>query len=162
MIYMEPTSLGYDVLIQSWLNTIPESLGAKGKAIILSLFDEFVPSILPHLRRNCVEPLPTMNNCLVEAVLNLMDTFLNPFRPTEDGASSSERKSDVQIQRLLATLEPIFIFSLVWGMCATVNKAGRRVFDVFLRSEMASNGLNYLFPTHGSIYDFKVKADFIF
>lgn len=30
MIYMEPNSLGYDVLFQSWLNKLPPLLGSRG------------------------------------------------------------------------------------------------------------------------------------
>ena len=72
MIYMEPNSLGYDVLFQSWLEKLPKMLGRKTKSVLSNLLDSYVGSILPHLRRNYVEPLPTVNNCLVEALLHLL------------------------------------------------------------------------------------------
>jgi dynein heavy chain len=65
MIYMEPTSLGYDVLIQSWLNKVPEILNIS-KPLLSKFFDSYLPNVLPILRRNFTEPLPTVNNCLVE------------------------------------------------------------------------------------------------
>jgi dynein heavy chain len=157
MIYMEPTSLGYDVIVMSWLNALPPSLGPKVKAIIMHLFDTFVPSVLPHLRRNLVEPLPTMNNCLVEGLLHLIDTFIKDFRKHEDG--SYEKKTPEQIDKVVANLEPIFMFCLVWSMCSTVNAHGRHALDVFIRSEMTSNGLLFPFPREGSIYDYKFDME---
>lgn len=152
MIYMEPNSLGYDVLLQSWLATIPKCLGTRAHAKLNHLFDIYVPSVLPHLRRNLVEPLPTVNNCLVEALLNLMDTFLNEYHDRDDG---SDKKTPEQINLMYNMLEPIFIFCLVWSMCCTVNANSRKMFDAFLRSEMDAHGMTKPFPTEGTIYDYK-------
>jgi dynein heavy chain len=124
MIYMEPTSLGYDVLLQSWLATIPPVLGARARALLMRLFDCYVPSILPHLRRNFLEPLPTVNNCLVEALLNLLDTFLAEYHEVDDGR---EKKTPEQVDAFYLQIEPVFIFCLIWSMCCTVNRASRKV-----------------------------------
>ena len=118
MIYMEPNSLGYDVLLQSWLNTIPAVLIAKNATSILtSLFDAYVPSVLPHMRRNFVEPLPTTNNCLVEALLHLMDTFFAEFCDFDDGR---EKKTPEEIASFIDKLEPVFLFCMIWSMCCTM------------------------------------------
>ena len=153
---MEPNSLGYDVLLQSWLNTIPKPLGAKAKSILSRLFDSYVGSILPHLRRNFVEPLPTVNNCLVEALLNLIDTFLAEYKEIDDGR---EKKTPEQIEEFLVKLEPIFIFCAIWTLCCTVNAASRKLFDVFLRAEMTSNGVQQQPPPDGAIYDYKYDVN---
>ena len=151
MIYMEPTSLGYDVLFQSWLATVPPNLGQHFKSELSRLFDVWVPTVLPHLRRNMVEPLPTVNNCLVDALLNLLETFLEPFRDRE----GAEKKKPEDIAHLLANLEQVFIFCMIWSMCCTVNAASRKMFDYFMRIEMFSNKIKMPPPTTGSIYDFK-------
>jgi hypothetical protein len=75
MIYMEPNSLGFDVLFQSWLNKLPHALGSKTKSILSALLDTYVGGLLPHMRRHYIEPLPTVNNCLVEALLNLLGAW---------------------------------------------------------------------------------------
>lgn len=157
MIYMEPNSLGYDVLLISWLNTLPDSISYRAKPVIVHLFDLFVPAVLPHLRRNLHEPLPTVNNCLVEALLNLIDTFFVEFKYNEDG--SHEKITKEQVDGLIADLESIFIFCLVWSMCATVDAKGRDAFDAFIRSEMVSSGMKKLFPSEGSIYDYKYDRE---
>ena len=97
MIYMEPDALGYDVLFQSWLATMPPVLKPVITAKLQMLFDNYVPSLLAHLRRFLMEPLPTVNNCLVEALLNLIDTFMADFHDKDDG---SEKKTPEEIKEL--------------------------------------------------------------
>lgn len=157
MIYMEPNSLGYDVLLQSWLASLPPALHGRCQSVILHLFDIFIPAVLPHLRRYYHEPLPTSNNCLVQALLNLMDTYLKDFYASDDG--SFEKRLPEEVDKLLINLEPIFVFCLVWSLCATVDLKGRKAFDVLIRSEMSANGLKFLFPNEGSIYDYKLDVD---
>ncbi len=152
MIYMEPNSLGYDVLLQSWLNKIPAALGPKAKSVLLRLFDIYLPGLLPHLRRNLVEPLPTMNNCLVEALLNLLDTFFFEFEDRDDG---TDKKSAEQIASFLGMLESIFLFCLVWSVCCTGNALSRKMMDNYLRAEMNSNAVKNPIPNVGQIYDYK-------
>jgi len=153
MIYMEPNSLGYDVLLQSWLNTIPTALIARNATSILTtLFDAYVPSVLPHMRRNFVEPLPTVNNCLVEGLLHLMDTFFEEYRDFDDGR---EKKTPEEIAAFVDKLEPVFIFCMIWSMCCTVNAPSRKMFDAFLRAEMTAHNVRYPLPAEGTCYDYK-------
>ena len=82
---MEPNSLGYDVLIQSWYNTLPKVFQTKLPIIIGDMIKKYLPDILSHLRRNLIEPLGTVNNCLVQGLLNLIDTFVSEFHDRDDG-----------------------------------------------------------------------------
>ncbi|RYG69725.1 hypothetical protein EON64_02000, partial [archaeon] len=152
MIYMEPNSLGYDVLFQSWLATIPKALGNRAKAILSKLFDDYVPNVLPQLRRYYTEPLPTVNNCLVQGLLNLIDTFLGEYEEHDDG---KEKKSPEQVAEFVMKLEPVFLFCLIWSMCCTVNASSRKAFDAFLRTEMLAKGARNTPPAGKSIYDYK-------
>lgn len=152
MIYMEPTSLGYDVLLQSWLQKIPAVLGNRTRALVNKLFDDYVPTVLSQLRRTLTEPLPTVNNCLVEALLNLLDTFFNEYHEQDDGR---EKKSMEQIVDFMAKIEPIFYFSLIWSMCCTVNNHSRILMNACLRTEFIAKGAKQPPPVTGSIYDFK-------
>jgi dynein heavy chain len=152
MIYMEPTSLGYDVLLQSWLATVPSNLGNDTKSLLTKLFDIYVPNILPLLRRNFQEPLPTVNNCLVQGFFNLMDTFFVEYKDRDDG---SDKKSPEQIIEFKEKLESIFIFCIIWSMGCTVSTQNRKMMDAYLRTEFASNNVKNPPPNDGLIYDFK-------
>jgi dynein heavy chain, axonemal len=152
MIYMEPTSLGYDVLLQSWFNTTPIRVRSLVKGILTKLFDDFVASVLTMLRRVYSEPLPTVNNCLVQGLLNLLDTFLSEYHEKDDGR---EKKSAAQIEEFINKLDSIFIFCLIWSLGCTITANDRAKFDVFLRAEMVSKGCKLKIPPQGQIYDFK-------
>src|SRR3546814_2734318 len=64
MVYMEPTSLGYDPLVQSWLQHKAKLLKDELKVRLRTLFDLLVTSCLEFLRKYCLEPLETVNNAL--------------------------------------------------------------------------------------------------
>ena len=152
MVYMEPTSLGYDVLLQSWLNLIPPCFPKTLKGKLQELFDKFIPSVLGFLRRYATEPLPTVNNCLVAALFNLLDTFLVEFRHRDDG---SEDKSPEEIATFINNIDPLFLFCMTWSMACTVNSKGRHMMDSFIREEVFSFGVQNAFPADGTIFDFK-------
>lgn len=156
MIYMEPNSLGYDVLLQSWLETIPTVISKKGRSLISKLFDTYVPTLLPFLRRNLVEPLPTVNNCLVEGLLNLLDTFFYDYHERDDG---KDKKSPEQIHAFVSNLESIFLFCCIWSICCTVNTSSRKIMDSFFRAEMFNNGAKLPIPSEGSIFDYKFDVE---
>lgn len=67
MVYMEPGALGDEPLIKSWLNTVPITFKTK-KTFIPSLdgyFKKYINESLKFMRRNCPEPVPTVNNNIV-------------------------------------------------------------------------------------------------
>lgn len=51
MIYMEPASLGWEVLVASWINTIPPHIQENFGPMILALFNRFCPPLLYLIRR---------------------------------------------------------------------------------------------------------------
>jgi len=150
MIYMEPKSLGFDPLLQSWLHTLPPKMTAKHKTKISILFDVYISGILQFMRRSCVEPLPTKDNCLIQGLMNILDCFFNDYRDAE----GREPKSASDLESLLSTLEPLFLFASIWSLCCTTNKKGRAAMDKFLRSEMEANSSKFLLPPESSIYDY--------
>ena len=116
------------------------------------LFDSYVPSLLFQLRRYYNEPLPTVSNCLVDALLNLLDTFMAEYRERDDG---SEKKSPEEINAFSQRVENIFIFCSIWSMCCTVNAASRKMFDSFFRKEMDAKKCQAQIPKEGLIYNYK-------
>ena len=61
MIYMEPKSLGFDPLVMSWLERLPESFGPAHKMKLLTLFDTYLGATCGILRRTMNEPFPTVD-----------------------------------------------------------------------------------------------------
>lgn len=54
MIYMEPTSLGWEPLLTSWKNTLPSTIRDYDKKIITDMFMRFCPLLLWFIRKGGV------------------------------------------------------------------------------------------------------------
>ncbi|CAB1101954.1 unnamed protein product [Ectocarpus sp. CCAP 1310/34] len=150
MIYMEPKSLGFDPLVQSWLVQLPDVIGAGERVTLSRLFDTYVASTLSALRRFCFEPLPSVDGCLVQGLMNILDCYFEEFRPFEGVV----RKTPEATENLKKSVEPLFMFALVWSVLATVDRKGREFMDQFIRGEMRSSGAAKPFPEGELVYDF--------
>jgi len=52
MIYLEPSSLGWRPVLQSWINTLPDYLKENEKTI-KALFEWVCPPLLYFVRKKC-------------------------------------------------------------------------------------------------------------
>ncbi len=52
MIYMEPSMLGWEPHLLSWLNTLPPALTDDHKELIASLYKRMVPTLLDFVRKS--------------------------------------------------------------------------------------------------------------
>lgn len=53
MIYLEPSSLGWRPVLQSWINKLPEMLRGENEKVIKALFEWVCPPLLYFVRKNC-------------------------------------------------------------------------------------------------------------
>ena len=150
MIYMEPTSLGFEPLIESWLKKLPECMDGKFKITLIALCDTYIKSTLSMMRRNAEEPLPSTNNMLVEALLSLLDCYFADYYLKE---GEEPPKKEV-VQHLYDYLEPLFMFCFIWSVCCTVDQNGRIYLDSYLRMEMSCQSFSAPFPKGNTVYDY--------
>ena len=54
MVYMEPKLLGWEPILESWLNTLPEIIDKDSKSLIKSLFERYAPCLINFLRKGGV------------------------------------------------------------------------------------------------------------
>lgn len=52
MVYMEPSMLGWQPLVKSWLNTLPATITDEHKKLISDLYNEMVPASLDFVRKS--------------------------------------------------------------------------------------------------------------
>ena len=52
MVYMEPSMLGWQPLVQSWLNTLPPTITEEHKKLIADLYYGMVPACLDFVRKS--------------------------------------------------------------------------------------------------------------
>ena len=85
MVYKEPCARGVEPLIKSWLNTVPPVLKAK-KTFLPNLdnyFKKYLNEALKFMRRNCPEPVPTVNNNLAQSLMRILDCYFADYIETE-------------------------------------------------------------------------------
>jgi dynein heavy chain len=150
IIYMEPKSLGLDVLLQSWLETLPECVPQLVKSKITYYFDLYVQPCIYFLRTYLKELAPTVDNNLAQSLMRILDCYFEPFHTVEGRPAPT----DLMLADLVTCIDPLFIFSLVWSVGATTNEDGRKMFDAFLKQELTANKFPWPFPKGGIIYDF--------
>jgi dynein heavy chain len=162
MVYMEPTSLGHMCLIDSWLQfTLPSTMRArKHQKITTTLrncFDNYVRASFLFLRRFLKEPVPTVNNSLVNSLCKLLDCFFEPFQLQEGRQPPTEEK----LTNIVKAVESYFIFALIWSIGSTCDRTSRAKFDAFFRQEMILHACAVKIPDGDgkSIYDFALVVD---
>jgi dynein heavy chain len=100
--------------------------------------DAFLRPSINFVRDHLKELSPTVDNNLAASLMRLLDCFLLPLRPQGEGAPPV---SDKDVAKLVAGVEELFFFCLVWSVGCTTNDEGRRKFDSYVRNEFSANGL---------------------
>uniref|UniRef100_A0AAV2LX57 Dynein heavy chain n=1 Tax=Knipowitschia caucasica TaxID=637954 RepID=A0AAV2LX57_KNICA len=118
MIYMEPSQLGWEPLVLSWVNTLPEVLKSPQiRTLLLELFHWLLPPALKMLRKYCKEVVPTSNSNTVMSLCRLFEMLLSEPVKTEPG----EKIINVWIKAA-------FAFSLVWSVGGSCDAQSREKF----------------------------------
>jgi len=153
MVYMEPEQLGWQCILDSWLDfwkaasepvvarseDSPEEDGAEPDLRPFELYEEEVSRlrllcqwlVLPCLcfvRRELKEMTPTVDSALLSSLLNLMACFLKKAIPRNPAV-----QTDPEVPRN-KHLEASFLMALVWSVGVTTGGNGRDAFSVFLRA----------------------------
>ncbi|XP_071052666.1 dynein axonemal heavy chain 7 [Onthophagus taurus] len=127
MIYMEPATLGWEPLLISWTNTLPQKIDDFHKTMLKGLFKRFCDPLIWLLRRGGVKEIaPTSNSNLLRSAMNLFDCFLDDFNDDQ----YMEQTSDLDVR---AQLEGVFFFSCIWSLGATLDVDSRPKFDIMFR-----------------------------
>ncbi|EQC29095.1 hypothetical protein SDRG_13255 [Saprolegnia diclina VS20] len=144
MVYMEPSTLGLNPLVMSWLEKLPKALSVHAPSF-LRLFDLYLHAAVIFMRSYLIELVPTIDNNLAQSLLSILNCFLSPYLAAEPVTPDAAFRNDI---------EPMFLFSLVWSIGATTNDLGRIRFDVYVRLQMLANNAANLFPAKGLVYDY--------
>ena len=169
MVYYEPHQMGLYPSLSSWLNTLPQTVSQHDKEMIESLFKWLVPPALKYLRRELKEVSPSSDIQMGWACLKMIDSLMEDFKFGEAYGDGKELKNyKLTEKEATAQLEGIFLFSMTWSVCASVDRAGREKMSDFVRectagtvpppyNEEGVRG-NYMianpFPKEGNIYQY--------
>jgi dynein heavy chain len=135
MIYMEPTSMGVEPLLTSFLQTLPETF-EPFKEEFTKIFMSVVPGldgVLFFIRKQLKETVTTVDNCLVAGAFNVMSSLLKRYE--RDEALGQAPLDETEIKDAQRAALPLWVFSLIWGLGASVTGPGRPRLETFFREK---------------------------
>uniref|UniRef100_A0A2K6CWG4 Dynein axonemal heavy chain 12 n=1 Tax=Macaca nemestrina TaxID=9545 RepID=A0A2K6CWG4_MACNE len=115
MIYLEPSQLGWEPLVSSWLNSLKGPLcEPEHQALLKGLFAWLIPPSLNRITQGLnLFLLNYLYTTIVSEALQILITF--------------------RISNYFKYVPACFIFSLIWSIGGSCDTDGRRVFDAFIR-----------------------------
>lgn len=150
MIYMEPSSLGWDVIVTSWKNQLPDAFHTVNKQLLSFMFNRFCPPLLWLVRKGGLfEIAPTSDTNLIVSLMNIFDCYLDDFHDPK----YMESLSDLDIR---SQIEGIFLFSCVWSLGAALNSKSRQQFSIVFRGLMEKTFPPELYTQFGFPEDIRV------
>ncbi|PNI80083.1 LOW QUALITY PROTEIN: DNAH12 isoform 4 [Pan troglodytes] len=127
MIYLEPSQLGWEPLVSSWLNSLKGPLcEPEYQALLRGLFAWLIPPSLN--QRVELFQLNYLYTTIVSKILKILITFhiSNYFKYVP-------LKTQCIFIKFFLHQQACFIFSLIWSIGGSCDTDGRRVFDTFIR-----------------------------
>ncbi|XP_075239189.1 dynein axonemal heavy chain 7-like isoform X2 [Convolutriloba macropyga] len=151
MIYLEPSQLGWEPLMKSWISPLPEELNNE---VTEALFSWLVPPAVDFVVRNCKSWVPISKINLVKSLMNLVEILMRPHL-------EEENKKSVR-QWLISN----FLFALTWSVAGCLDQASRDKFDERFKELMSGKGedvppipacigkIDIPFPEQGTVFDY--------
>ncbi|CAJ1084997.1 dynein heavy chain 12%2C axonemal [Xyrichtys novacula] len=136
MIYMEPSQLGWEPLVISWINTLPEALQSpESRSLLLELFHWLLPPALRMLRKHCREVVSTSNSNTVMSLCRLFEMLLT--EPVQKSPGGKNIRTWVMAG---------FAFSLVWSVGGSCDADSRERFSEFFRTTVSGKAEEHPIP----------------
>ncbi|CUG85918.1 dynein heavy chain, putative [Bodo saltans] len=128
MVYVEPDTLGWQCLMDSYLNTVPEFVTSNETYMtcLKGLIEHFMQPMLEVVRKNTATAIPQGGSVSVASFIKLFNTFIKEFDFSETGPREYEDKD------VIARLEGWFLFSLTWSVGGCLYNKDRITFNTHL------------------------------
>ncbi|KAJ9459042.1 Dynein-1-beta heavy chain [Diplonema papillatum] len=133
MIYVEPETMGWNCLFESWMNTLPEGLAGNEdvKAAMVSMVHSYVEPALYFASHYCKRYVPSSDSALLVQILKLWKTSFAVFE--EDENTGKKPWVTFEDAEVLARMEGWFVFAVVWAIGGSLDLKGRLKFDKFFK-----------------------------
>lgn len=126
MVFMEQANIGWEVLLQSWCDVLPERVQEYSE-MIKELFLSTVDCSWEMLQRKVKQPVPVNCNWMVHNMLKLYLALMVQelkLDPNEKDVSSKEKE---------LKLDSLFWLALFWSFGAATDEEGQEKMDTFFR-----------------------------
>eukprot|EP00062_Callorhinchus_milii_P022724 gi/632980863/ref/XP_007907272.1/ PREDICTED: dynein heavy chain 3, axonemal-like [Callorhinchus milii] len=181
MIYMEPMNLGWEPLVQSWLDTkLPGKLMAEQKHLVQTLCDWLLPPCFDFVHKRCKCVVQSSPMHLTASMLKVYESLLQDISFSEDQGEQEEdmfhtvqvtdhkRFSAIkhkQMEEITHTLVAYGFFSIVWSIGGILDPSSKQSFSDFFKN-LCERDSRYprpkelkfprglQIPKKGSVYDY--------
>lgn len=98
----------------------------------------------------------TVDNCLVLGMFKIMNALLARYHRRED----QDPLTPEEIESANVAALPMWVFSFVWSVGATVGASGRKKLEAFVRQRAEDGGFaEHMPPAEMQIYDYCYDQD---
>lgn len=128
MIYMDSKSLGWKPLKDSFLDELPRvSVNEEQIENLDEMFEWLVPSCLGQIA-NSELFVPFCELHLFQSMLRIFRAMLN----VDSLIANQNSENPVQVDTI--QLQMLFLFCILWGLCATIRESHKKLFDSHFRN----------------------------
>ena len=154
MVYMEPKSLGWRILLDSWINTLPSHFSEEEKKHIYSLIDWLAEPLMEYIRGNIEESSPTQDQNILKTLMKFYNVLIKDMADPEHYELYKDPKQRIVI------FENKFIFALTWSFGASADSNNRKKIEAEIKKYLS--GVNQVpeyekrklsFPERNTLYD---------
>ena len=154
MVYMEPKSLGWRILLDSWINTLPSHFSEEEKKHIYSLIDWLAEPLMEYIRGNIEESSPTQDQNILKTLMKFYNVLIKDMADLEYYELYKDPKQRIVI------FENKFIFALTWSFGASADSNNRKKIEAEIKKYLS--GVNQVpeyekrklsFPERNTLYD---------
>ncbi|KAG5504517.1 hypothetical protein JKF63_04969 [Porcisia hertigi] len=139
MVYVEPQSLGWSCLLESFFKTLPPFMTETPQLVdtLRSLVNAIMADILEVARKRTCSIVPQSSSTVVASCTKLLSSFMNGF---EEEAAMAQTGGDdrAHARNMIMRVEGWFLFSLVWSVGGCLAHRDREVFSAALHHLLAS------------------------
>ena len=171
MVFLEPHRLGWHVLIDSYVDSLPYFLKSAQGELIKQFLTWIVYPVAEYVRKKCKLPAPVGELEMVSSTLNIIDCFLDEYRQMtdqeEDSPTKNEPKEYVLPKDIDEQLLNIMLFSVIWGFGSVTDETTRPKFVEFFKKLLDGDNVKLIFKLldtpddwEPKRYDFKLPGEY--
>jgi dynein heavy chain len=125
VVYVTPLDLLWRPYVISWLEReITKDIGEELTTILLSMFDEKIDVGFKFVRKECIEPIVTVDLQLVTSLCNVFASLLQKCKIPRDG------------DLFKTFMKNLFAYSYLWSIGGSIRDADMEKFDDFIRDTL--------------------------
>jgi dynein heavy chain len=128
MVFMQPHSLGWRPVLESWINTLPETLTEAHRGYIREMFERCTDALMQFVGHKMFRQLANAGES------NLIASGMRMMRALMTGTLDDPKEvAEMDDEQIYCWIEGFFYFSMVWSIGGTANSESQKHFDMILR-----------------------------